>query len=267
MSSRTAQPVISDLRLERYRLGELPPEESQAVARALDSDPALRVRLAELERSDQQVAAAYPAREMAATIRRRVEEGDPGTTERPAPAARPRPWLVPATVLASLCIVAVAATVWLRQPVLVDETTIKGGGESTLVLHRRVGEASEELNRGEVVRQGDQIRIGYRASGRAYGAVVSIDGRGTLTQHLPATGERSASLQPSGTVFLDFAYELDDAPRWEVFYFVTSDGPFDLEPVRSAVRKAAGGGQQSPAALDLPRTFTQFFFPLAKDSR
>ena len=48
-----------------------------------------------------------------------------------------------------------------------------------------VADGSEELQRGAVVRQGDEIRVGYRASGRAYGAILSIDGRGNLTQHLP----------------------------------------------------------------------------------
>ena len=242
MSTRKVHPAVSDLRLERYRLGELPPEECQAVASRLAADPALRDRLAELDRSDRLVAATYPAHEMAQTIRRRVEESGPATMAQAAPGPRARTWLVPATVLASLCIAAVAATVWLRHPAVADETTIKGGVEAALVLHRRMGDGSEELSRGAVVRQGDQVRIGYRASGRAYGAIVSIDGRGMLTQHLPATGERSAALQPSGTVFLDFAYELDDAPRWEVFYFVTSDEPFDLEPVRRC--RPHGGGRQ-----------------------
>jgi hypothetical protein len=265
MSPRETQPTISNVRLERYRLGELPPEEREAIATRLGVDPALRDRLAELEQSDRQVAADYPAGAMAEEIRRRgrAEQGFRGRSEVRETRPRRRAWLVAASVAASVCIMAVAAAVWLRPPDG-DDTTIKGGGEASLVIHRRVGDGSEELRRGAVARQGDQVRIGYRASGHAYGAIVSLDGRGNLTQHLPRTGDRSAALQPSGTVFLDFAYELDDAPRWEAFYFVTSDAPFELEPIRRAVRDASGAGRGSPAALNLPRGLTQFLFPLTK---
>jgi hypothetical protein len=263
MSARETKPTISDVRLERYRLGELRPDEREAIDARLAEDPALRRRLSDLERSDGEIAAAYPAHEMAEAVRRRARETAPPARRA---AERSRSWLVPAGVVATLvCVTAVAASIWFGR--FSGDETPKGGGDSSLVLHRRLNDGSEELKRGAVVRQGDQIRIGYRASGRRYGAILSIDGRGTLTQHLPGTGDRAAELQPTGTVFLDFAYELDDAPRWEAFYFVTADGPFDLEPVRRAVRETAASRTGSPAPLALPRGFTQFLFPVNKDPR
>jgi hypothetical protein len=268
MSARQTQPTISDVRLERYRLGELEPGEREAIAVWLAGDPALRSRLAALEQSDREIAAAHPPRDMAGAIARRVRASasSPGQgAQHGFSRVRPPAWLVPAGVVATcVCVAAVAASVWLWRPAG-DDTTIKGG-ESSLVMYRRVGDRSEELSRGALVRPGDQVRVGYRASGRAYGVILSIDGRGNLTQHLPKAGGRSAALQPSGTVFLDFAYELDDAPRWEAFYFVTSDAPFDLEPIRRAVREAAISGR-SPETLALPRGFMQFLFPLSKEPR
>lgn len=263
MSRRETQAMISDIRLERYRLGELPAADRQAIADRLAGDEALRTRLSSLEQSDREIAGGYPARVMAAAIRQRASADEYRNV-----GGRWRAWLVPATVAATcVCVMAIAAaSLWIRQPAP-EDTTIKGGGEPSLVVHRRLNEGSEELNRGAVARQGDQVRIGYRASGHSYGAILSIDGRGNVTQHLPRTGDRAAALQSSGTVFLDFAYELDDAPRWEAFYFVASDAPFDLEPVRRAVRQSAGPGQRSPATLGLPRGFVQFLFPLSKVQR
>jgi hypothetical protein len=264
MSAPATQPTISDVRLERFRLGELPAVDREEIAAQLAGDPALRRRLSELEQSDREIAKAYPAREMAEAVRRRAGQAAPAA---PGPRARPGGWLVPAGVAATVvCVAAVAATIWLGRPAA-DDATFKGGGDPSLVLHRKVSDGSEELTRGAAVRQGDQIRVGYRASGHPYGAILSIDGRGTLSQHLPRGGDRSAALQPTGTVFLDFAYELDDAPRWEAFYLVTADGPFDLEPVRRAVHAAADGRAGAPAALTLPRGFTQHLFLLNKDSR
>ena len=265
MSRAETQPTLSDVQLERYRLGELPPDELEAIAARLADDPALRQRLSALEQSDREIATALPSAEMAAAIRRR--SGEPATAWPPPTARRPRAWLVPVGVAAAcVCVAAVAATLVLRPPAG-DETTIKGTGDASLVLHRKVTEGSEELRDGAVARPGDQIRIGYRASGRSQGAILSIDGRGTLTQHLPGTGDRSARLESTGTVFLDFAYELDDAPRWEAFYFVTADAPFDLEPARRAVREATAASTGRPSALRLPGGLVAVQFLLNKDPR
>lgn len=269
MSQNGMQPTIPDIALERYRLGELEPADRRTIAERLAVDDALRARLAALEQSDRQIAGRFPAAEMAEAIRRRAAlEDRPADARRRERGQRPawRTWLVPAVATAAgVCFVAVAASTWIRRP-SIDDTTVKGGN-ATLVVHRRLGESSEELRRGAAARQGDQVRIGYRAAGHAYGAILSVDGRGTITQHLPRTGDRAASLRPSGTVFLDFAYELDDAPRWEIFFFVTSDAPFDLGPVRRAVQRAAAAASSPPSTLDLPGGLGQSAFPLSKDLR
>jgi hypothetical protein len=157
---------------------------------------------------------------------------------------------------------AVAATLYFQRPVT-DDTTIKGG--PALVLHRKTATGSEALTPGAAAREGDQIRVGYRAAGHRYGAILSIDGRGSITAHLPRGGDRSATLQPAGTVFLDFAYELDSAPRWERFYFVTSDTQFELGPIRQALHDANAGRTGPAGPLSLPRRFSQFVFPLTKE--
>lgn len=255
---------VTDVRLERYRLGELPEEERDALARRIASDPDLQRRLSKLDQSDVEIAASYPADKMAGIVRERARRAGL------APAAargQARRWLVPATVAAACVCVLVVVGSWEVMRPAVEDTTLKGGGEAAIVLHRRVDGGSQELSRGATARQGDQIRIGYRASQRPYGAILSIDGRGTVTQHLPRTGDQAAALEQSGTTFLDFAYELDDAPRWEVFYFVTADSRFDLEPVRRALRAAGSGGTSAPGELALPAGLSQVFFPLSKDGR
>jgi hypothetical protein len=45
--------------------------------------------------------------------------------------------------------------------------------------------------------------------------VLSIDGRGTVTVHLPLAGTDAAQLSKDGDTTLGSSYALDDAPAYE----------------------------------------------------
>jgi hypothetical protein len=141
---------------------------------------------------------------------------------------------------------------------------IKGQGPQ-LKLYRKTADGSEALEDGTRVFRGDVVRIGYQAAGRAYGVIVSVDGRGTVTLHLPHQGKQSVPLENDGQVLLDFALELDDAPRWERFYFVTSDASFDATPVLRAARQIDIKRPVDQAEkLILPKDLHQFVISLEK---
>jgi hypothetical protein len=57
-----------------------------------------------------------------------------------------------------------------------------------VLLYRRAAAGVERLLPGGVVREHDVLQLAYQAAGRHHGVIVSIDGRGTVTRHLPATG-------------------------------------------------------------------------------
>src|SRR5262249_17390764 len=136
------------------------------------------------------------------------------------------------------------------------EDRIKGQ-KPALALYRRTAAGSEALANGSLAHQGDVVRVGYRAAGHAYGVIFSIDGRGTVTMHLPPSGDRAPPLEPKTRVLLDAAYELDDAPLWERFYFVAGDTPFVVAPVVDAIRRSG----------PLPRGLEQSTFSLQKEVR
>jgi hypothetical protein len=148
-------------------------------------------------------------------------------------------------VLASVLVLAVVVGRPLLGPGGESTDRIKGL-EPTLLLFRKTPQGSEMLQDGAVARPGDLIRIGYRAAGHAWGVILSVDGRGVVTQHLPRDGGQAARLSAESQVLLDFAYELDDAPRWERFYFVAGPAPFDATPVIEAARGVAASGAASP---------------------
>jgi hypothetical protein len=95
--------------------------------------------------------------------------------------------------------------------------------------------------------------------------VVSIDGRGFVTRHLPSDGTRAAELDVRGPVTLASAFELDDAPAFERFFFVTSAEPFAASVVTEAAADLAR--RRSGQRLELPATLEQSTFLLRKDGR
>ena len=254
---------VPDLYLERYLVGELPNEERGRIERLLELDPELRERLDTLKGSEAETARRHPAPLMAEQIRRRLRQagmarsqGDPGR--------RARGWRVPALAAAAV-VLAVGLTV-VRAPSPTDDIRVKGA-DAELVVFRKTASGSERLEPGAPALPGDLIRVGYRAAGRTFGVIVSTDGRGSLTQHLPRHGDQAASLEAGATVLLDFSYELDDAPRWERFYLITGEAPFELEPVRRAARRVAtAGSEHSPPALELARGLEQSVFSLTKET-
>jgi hypothetical protein len=254
---------VPDLFLERYLLGELPEDERGRIERLLELDPDLRGRLDALKAFEAESARRYPAPDMVDRIRGRLRDAAAAESTRVSERRAWR-WLVPTVAAASVAL-AVGLSV-VRPPRPSDGIRLKGG-TAELVVFRKTPSGSERLEPGAPALPGDLIRVGYRAAGRTWGVIVSTDGDGNVTLHLPRSGQRAAPLEARGTVLLDFSYELDDAPRWERFYLITGDEAFDLEPVRRAARSVATAGSEAvPPPLKLPRGLEQSVFSLTKES-
>lgn len=266
--------TVPDWLLERLRLGELPAEEAAAVRRAIDSDQSVRDRLAALDRSDAEIHAAHLPRLVAAGIRARLEAAE-------ATAVRGRR-LVPLGLRPALAAAAAVFVLALGLTTLLpsrpgrdrtDDSTdvirIKGMAPH-LVLFRQTPTGAEPLADGALARPNDVIQVLYLSAGRRYGVIVSADGRGVVTQHLPSGEARSTRLTTGDPVALPSAYRLDDAPDWERFYLVTSDASFDVALVTGAVRQslvAAPAQAATTPPLALPRSLEQTSFTLRKDAR
>jgi hypothetical protein len=270
------KPAVPDLVLERYRLGELPAAEQEALARRLDGEPELLRRLAALERSDEELRLRLEAARLADQLRSRLEPRRAGA--RAAGVFPGRPWALPAGLLAAAAIAfAIATRTPATAPPLPAPATTPSegirlkGSRPTLSLFRKTAQGSETLADGDAARAGDVIRVGYRSFGRRYGVIVSLDGRGGVTRHLPEAGGAAAPLEGGDVVLLAHAYELDDAPAWERFFFVTADGPFEVAAVEEAARRAASEAARAagaaPEGLALPKALEQSAFLLTKERR
>jgi len=235
----------------------------------------LRARLAALSTSNVEILAAYPVAREGAAIRARAA----GPLARQAPHRR---WhwglsglalAVPATAALVFLVVAhpedrVASltTVSPDAPLVVSDSRVKG--DAHLVLRRKVGEQAEVLDGEARAQRGDLLQVAYVAGGRRYGAIVSWDGRGSVTLHFPTEPYVDTLLSQEGEVLLPTAYELDDAPRFERFVLITADAPIDLDLVmRRAHALAQNSAQAATGVLALPDHYAQRSFLLSKAER
>jgi hypothetical protein len=255
-----------DWLIERLALGELDDATAADVRRRLAAEGRdVDAELAAIKASNQQILAALPPETVAAAVRRRAEA---------------RPTRRSSLMLAlPLILGGAAALVMFARPATnttggtgtddtPDVTRIKG--TQKLNIYRRVGQTSELLVPGSRVSRGDLLRLAYRTTDSTpYGAVLSIDGRGHVTVHWPEGDAKTAgTLAPDREVGLPSAYELDDAPAFERFFFVTSAAPFAMSTVTDAAQALAA----QPAAartqnLSLPAAFKQKSVMLDKSSK
>jgi len=257
---------VSDWMIERLAQGELDPATAQSVrarlAAELGGEETVRARLAALASDDQATLQRLPATLVAPKIRLRAEQGARGP--RKAAPGRPLVWLSPLAVGAMALLVYVgtrgprAGTTGAATDA-VEETNTKG---ATHLLAFRApslaGTKIEQLGAGAAVRPHDLLQLAYTAGEARFGMVLSVDGGGGVTLHLPAAPGTAAPLSAAGAVRLPTSYELDASPGFERFFLVTSAQPFSTEVVMAAAQALA----KSPAAaqtraLALPADLSQ----------
>lgn len=262
---------IPPLKLEQALLGELSPQEFAACVERYGPD--FERELARMRARDESWS-ALPERELEiAQIKARVAKA-------PAPRrASPRAlrWgLLPAAACAcALLLFVVRQDEAPRDTPQPDQDPASQGVRFKglaphLTLHRKTADGQEKLDPGSLAQFGDLIQLSYVAAGARFGVVVSVDGRGQATLHYPIQVQQPSALRSGAAVPLTQAYELDDAPDFERFFFVTSRQ--DQEPQDFARRVldlasafAKGAKQEVRSAdLPLPQSWAQADFLLAK---
>jgi hypothetical protein len=252
---------VPDLLLEQYALGELGDIDESKVEAALRADESLRSRLAALQSSNEEILAEAKPAEIAAAIRRRMLSGAGGGRlgvgiGRGAPSRS-----LPAFFLPAAAALLVLAGAFMARSLLspsIDELTRPKGGEPGISIYRKAASGPMELHDGAAAAEGDVLQIKYGAGEAGFGAIFSVDGRGTITRHFPSrnaeAGTKAPRLSSSGAA-LDSAYELDDAPGFERFFIFSSKKDFDLSIVLAAMRGlAASGPLSATGAPHLPDT-------------
>ena len=218
--------------LEQINAGELSPD--KYIGENIFAD------LTAIKNSDKALLEKYPAEEVKKAVLEKLQAGK-------AEYAAPRRYLnirVIGAVAAALCLAVLVPVTVSRNSassaaggngIITEqsEARIKGKG-AVLHVYKKTETEPLLLKNGSKVSAGDTIQLSYIASGKKYGAVISVDGNGVVTQHLPESGSDAVALSSEGEIPLDYSYKLDNAPDFERFIFMTSNEPFSFNGVLNA---------------------------------
>lgn len=262
---------VPDVLIEKLALGELSKAEREEVQQRLGAraDASLEA----IERSNAEILEELPPSEVAAEVRRRIERLD--RLEAPE-RSHWMPWLGAAALAAA------AILLWFlvrppadapaegpsgtpvagagddgptkiakADPPPTDDGTIRLKGSAKLTIHRQRDARPERLSDGARVSAGDRLQVSYTSGDAVRGVIVSIDGAGATTLHFPASEDVEPTLL--GRAQLPSGFELDDAPGFERFFFVTTqDDTLSVQDVMTAAKALAGSDDARVGDLDLP---------------
>ncbi|MBL4689496.1 MAG: hypothetical protein JKY37_33215 [Nannocystaceae bacterium] len=265
------------LLLELLALGELPDAESESLRDALAQDG--DARLDEIATSNAAILERYPPAMIGARLRQRLVPPQVAST----------PWRMWA--FGAVAAAAAAVTIWWIQAPSSDPETQddaqrialaqpavpanahgpRGGvhdgvrikGSARLILHWKTAQGSVALVPGDEVAGGEFVQLSYEPGSARYGVIVSVDGAGGVSLHWPAKPDSDTALERSRTR-LKYSFQLDEAPAFERFVFVTADQPLDPARVLNAADTLGEGSRRRDAPLALPDTWDQVSFTLAK---
>lgn len=244
-----------DYLLERLAAGDLPLEERAAVEARLDREEDGAGRLASLAVDGAATLARIPPGLVAAEVARRRRRG-----------VRPLWILAPAAAAAAATLLVILPSGRPPTPEPERDATVVKGLRPHLVVHRQSGAADEPLAPGASARAGDLLQLAYVSAGSSYGAIVSIDGRGTVTRHWPAFGTAAGPLTPHREVLLPESFRLDDAPAFERFFLIAGDRPFPLQSVVDAAEALARRTDARDAPLPLDAALVVSSIVVTKES-
>ena len=257
---------VKSWELERYLLGELSRRRMDEIKKLFETDPGLREELAALERSNKEILKQFPQEAVVPHIKARYDARKDDKAKRPVLLKR---LVYISPVLAAALIILFIVFQNPGGPTGSDiegleGTRIKGSEKIDktkphILVHRKVNDSVELLESGDRAAAGDLLQIAYVSVGVPYGVILSIDGRGVVTLHYPESEDNEPVLDLDKKTLLPSSYELDDAPEFERFFFITSESKIDVKEILSSAKSLAKHPKSSDREeLDLPDSLSQY---------
>ncbi|MCP4216569.1 MAG: hypothetical protein GY765_18100 [bacterium] len=272
---------INTLLLEQYVLNELPPDRIKEIDEQIKHNPALQEEIDKIHNSNREILEQYPPDVTARQITDMVRTQQAHTqyeSDRKARTSWGKRLAFASPLLAAMIVFFLVVLPILKSPpvdnfTFPDGTRLKGEqkidwSQPGLVVYRRTAKDAEILPQKATVSQGDLLQIGFVPAGESHGVILSIDGSGTVTLHYPAHPKGSTQLEARKLILLAESYELDDAPGFERFFFITSKKALDTAKLLTKAEAMAKDIQQAKTGnIKLEKELHQSSFLVAKGDK
>lgn len=257
---------ISDLKLEKYVLGELPETEQKALDNMMKSDTSLAARYKSILASNTDIFSNYPPEGVTLQIQWKYNR------EKARDKKKKKVFAIRSFSLAgaflSLFILFFMFIPPGRLPFYSsrENEVVRVKGEAAMKIYRKTTRGAQLLSSGTSVKSGSVYQIKYFAAEYKYGTIFSIDGNGYLTLHFPGSRSGALLLDQGSEEALSESFQLDNAPGFERFFFVTSMEPFNLfDVLEQGYELAENPVLAKTKLLQLPEYFKQQTFILLKE--
>lgn len=218
----------------------------QVILKEIENSTIPEAELKEICNSNKEILVTYPASDMKAACEKKL-----GLQKKHSPLHEFKSHHFPSmktfALLAAACLTLVLSISLLKTKPLTDNIGEKGiltsserakGGGAQLFIYKKENKGASILRSFSKINNGDIIQLSYLASGQTFGAIISIDGNGTITRHFPDDGNMASSLTAGGEIPLPFSYQLDNAPTYERFLLITSSRNFSVTSIINTIQQA-----------------------------
>jgi anti-sigma-K factor RskA len=271
--------IINDFVLERYVLGELPGKRARKIKKWMKTDARLREKVEEIKKSNQEILTQYPPGFVAPKI---MSRHNSNTRHEIEEITRPKPVFFKRILYASPAFAAALLIILVLFPLRKgditsptdhtqqDDILVKGVKEidmskPQLLVHRKRNDRIELLKNGDRGKAGDLLQLAYIAAKQSHGVILSIDGNGSVTLHFPDKENDPTSLVQDKEILLPNAIELDNAPGFERFFFITSNVEINTAEILKKARILANNPDRAKKEnMDLPENVNQYSIIIIK---
>ena len=227
--------MIPDWKLERYLTGDLPEGEMSEIRELEKTDEVFARRVKMLREDNAAILRKMPFERLA----EKMDARDCGAERRNNVIHF---GFVKFAAAAALVLAVVSVALFSQREVVPDAgaqamdvamaaqddgTRIKGM-EARMEIWKKTGDSAVQMLNLDEAREGDEIQLRYSVPEKCFGLLFSMDGNGTVTMHM-ADGSQAVALEPGKMTTLPFAYKLDNAPKFEKFFLLTSQKNFAID--------------------------------------
>ena len=240
--------MIPDWKLERYLTGDLPESDMREIREMEATDEIFANRVKMLREDNAAILKKLPFEKLSEKIAMMPGRSNAGAGN----TVRVNFKLVKLAAAAALVLAVVTVAVFSQRSLseeggtvlannadgsqvmevaMADVSSDEGlrikGLSARMEVWKKTGDSAVQMENLGEAREGDEIQLRYAVAEKCFGLLFSMDGNGTITMHM-GHGNRAVELEPGKMTTLPFAYKLDNAPKFEKFFFLTSKDEFEL---------------------------------------